>query len=340
MKKVLVGMSGGVDSAVTAALLNKEGYHVSGVTLKLWRESGSADEDAANVAAQIGIPHKTIDYSKRFYDTVVNYFTDEYKRGRTPNPCVVCNRELKLAALSEIAEKEGIPYIATGHYAVTEKKDGKVFLYRGKNRNKDQSYFLYDITRSQLEKLIFPLGIYSKDEVREIAEKMNIKIAKKPDSQEICFLPDGKYGEFIARYAKELPPEGNIVDKYGNILGRHNGIYNYTIGQRKGLGSFGRPVFVTKINVADNTICIGDDEYSDTVRIRKFHATGDYEPIFPIKATAKIRYRAKEAECVATQCEEYVEIKFSSPQRAVTPGQSVVLYSGEMVLGGGVIEAT
>lgn len=339
MKKVLVGMSGGVDSAVTAALLNKEGYDVTGVTLKLWRERGSADEDAAYVASQIGIPHITVDYSERFRDTVVDYFTGEYLSGRTPNPCVICNRELKLAALSEISEKEGIPYIATGHYAITEKNDGKVFLYRGKNRNKDQSYFLYHITRSHLEKLIFPLGAYSKDEVRSTAEKMNIKIAKKPDSQEICFLPDGKYGEFIARYAKKLPPGGNIVDKYGNILGKHNGIYNYTIGQRKGLGSFGRPVFVTKINAEDNTVCIGDDEYSDTVRIRKFHATGDYEPAFPIKATAKIRYRAKEAECVATQCDGYVEIKFSQPQRAITPGQSVVLYSGEMVLGGGVIEA-
>lgn len=339
MKKVLVGMSGGVDSAVTAALLHKEGYDVLGVTLKMWRESGGADEDAAHVAAQLGIRHMFFDCSGRFYRTVVDYFINEYLCGRTPNPCVRCNRELKFSVLSEIADREGIEYIATGHYARVERVDGRVYLLRGRDEKRDQSYFLYNVTRDQLKRLILPLGEYSKDEVRKIAGELGIKTAKKPDSQEICFLPEGKYGDFIAQHAKKLPPDGDIVDKYGNKLGKHSGIYNFTIGQRKGLGAFGRALFVTKINPSDNTVVIGEDEYKDAVKIAGFYPTGDFEPEFPLHATAKIRSKSKEAPCVLTEHEGFAEIKLGEPQRAVTPGQSAVLYGGDMVLGGGIITA-
>lgn len=337
MKKVLVGISGGVDSAVCAVLLKREGYEVIGANLKLWNENETTDKDAEKVADMLGIDYIKIDCFKNFKKYVVDYFLDEYLKGRTPNPCVRCNRYLKLRALCDAANERGIDYVATGHYARVCRENGNVLLKKALHAQKDQSYFLYDIGEDILKNLILPLGGYEKSEIRALAEEFRVPVAKKPDSQEICFLPDGDISEFIKRHAENLPPRGDILFQDGIKCGRHNGIYNYTIGQRKGLGAFGRPVFVRDINAEDNTVTIGDDLYSGGLYTENFRNTSGLPFDDNMRVTVKIRSRAKEAEAVIKRSGEGVYVKFSEPQRAVTPGQSAVFYIGDTVFGGGII---
>ena len=337
MKNVLVGISGGVDSAVCAALLKEQGYNVTGAYLGLWQDGKSADNSALEVSKRLGIELVELDCAKSFKSLVVDYFTNEYTLGRTPNPCVRCNRVVKLRALLDAANRLGADYIATGHYAKTEKTEGGTVLKKALHPQKDQSYFLYDIGNDILEKLLLPLGSYTKDEIREMARVRELGVEKKPDSQEICFLPDGEYAAFIKKHAKNLPPRGNILLD-GQVCGRHDGIYNFTIGQRKGLGAFGRPVFVREIDAHTNTVTIGDDLRRSVLFTENFTFTGDTEREFPFNATVKIRSRAREAAASVYRDGNGIRVEFEEPQRAVTPGQSAVLYSGDTVVGGGIIK--
>ena len=340
MKKVLVGVSGGVDSSVVAALLKKEGYEVCGVNLKFWCNGEKNDDDARKICNFLEIPYYEGDYSSLFKEKVVNPFINEYLCGRTPNPCVMCNPAVKIFALLDFADKLGIEYIATGHYAKILREDGKVYLQQGENLRKDQSYFLYGVKKEQLSRLLFPIGGFSKEEVRAMAEEFKIEVSKKPDSQEICFLPDGNYGEFIKNNCENIPPEGYFVDTEGNPIGIHHGIYNYTVGQRKGLGAFGKPYFVREINAEKNTITIGDDALSSELVTENFAFTGDSNFVFPMRAEVKIRSRAPLTPATITEYGSGIKITFDTPQRAVTPGQSAVLYSGNTVLGGGIIKSS
>lgn len=330
-------MSGGVDSSVVAALLKKEGYEVVGVNLKL-HTCESSDEDARKICDFLGIEYHEADYTTVFKENVVAPFINEYLNGRTPNPCVMCNPSSKLYALCDFADKLGIEKVATGHYARIIHEGEKVYLAQGENLRKDQSYFLYAVKKSQLERLLFPIGGYSKDEVREMAESFGISVSKKPDSQEICFLPDGGYGDFIKENALSVPPEGNFVDEEGNILGKHKGIYHYTVGQRKGLGAFGKPYFVRRIDAKNNTVVIGDDVLSTEFETENFSFTGNSEEKFPFCAEVKIRSRAPLTPATVEKCGNGVKVIFNTPQRAVTPGQSAVFYDGEKVIGGGIIK--
>lgn len=340
MRKVLVGMSGGVDSSTVAALLKQEGYDVYGVNLKFWSKCEKEDDDAKKVCDFLGIPLYNGDYSTVFYENVVTPFINEYISGKTPNPCVMCNPSTKIFALLDFADKMGIDYVATGHYAKIYRDGEKTYLMQGENLRKDQSYFLYALKKEQLKRLLFPIGCYTKEEVREIAESFGIEVSKKPDSQEICFLPDGEIGNFIKEYGKNVPPEGYFIDKDGNPIGIHKGIYNYTIGQRKGLGAFGKPYFVREINAKNNTVTIGDDILSKELITENFSFTGDFECKFPFSAEVKIRSRAPMADALIEKCGEGIKIIFDTPQRAVTPGQSAVLYKEGKVLGGGIIKCT
>ena len=337
MKKVLVGISGGVDSAVCAALLKREGYEVLGANLKLWNENETSDKDAEKVADILGLEYIKIDCAGNFKKYIADYFISEYLKGRTPNPCVRCNRYLKLRALCDAAKEREIEFVATGHYARVVRENGRAMLQKALHPQKVQSYFLYDIGEDILNMLLLPLGAYEKSEIRALAEEFKIPVAKKPDSQEVCFLPDGDISGFIKRHAESLPPRGDILFQDGIKCGRHDGIYNYTIGQRKGLGAYGRPVFVRDINAENNTVTIGDDLYSKGLYTENFRNTSGLPFEENMKVTVKIRSRAKEAEAVITRCGEGVYVKFSEPQRAVTPGQSAVFYSGDTVFGGGII---
>jgi len=355
-KKVMVGMSGGVDSSVAAAILKKEGYEVIGVTLQIWPDdlpgpqpeggccSLSAVEDARMVAFQLDIPYYVLNFQDIFEKNVINYFVDEYTKGRTPNPCIACNRYVKFDAMLKKALSMGIDYIATGHYARIEhdQSTGRYLLKRSVTDKKDQTYALYNMKQYQLERTLFPIGNYNKETVRKIAEQLGFVVADKPDSQEICFVTDNNYAGFISSKLKEPMQPGYFVDTEGNILGEHKGIYNYTIGQRKGLGiSLGKPMYVVKIDAENNTVVLGESgkEYSHGLIATDLNwiAFGRLES--PRKAMAKIRYSAKESEAVISPLEnDKVKVEFTYPQRAVTPGQAVVFYEGDIVLGGGMIE--
>ena len=346
-KSVIVGMSGGVDSSASAALLKKEGYRVVGVTMKLWNGeqadggccSFSAIDDAKKVADTLGIEHYVMDCEDNFEHNVVKYFINEYKCGRTPNPCVECNKHIKFNALLELADKIGIDYIATGHYAKTETKNGRHLLVRPEDRRKDQTYFLYNMTQEQLKRTLFPLYGVTKDETRKIAEEIGLEVAEKPDSQDICFIPDGDYVKFIT-WRDGSMPEGNFVDIEGNILGKHKGIMNYTIGQRKGLGiALNRPMYVTKIDPNNNTVVLGHDGsqlktelYAHSINMIAFDKIEK-----PFECTAKIRYNAPDVPCTVYPYETGFRVEFRQPQKSVTPGQMVVLYDNNIVIGGGII---
>lgn len=355
-KKVMVGMSGGVDSSVAAALLKKEGYEVIGVTLQIWPDnlpgpqpeggccSLSAVEDARMVAFQLDIPYYVLNFRDIFEKNVIEYFVDEYTKGRTPNPCIACNRYVKFDAMLKKAVSMGIDYIATGHYARVEydHASGRYLLKKSVTDKKDQTYVLYNMKQYQLERTLFPIGNYNKETVREIAGELGFVVAEKPDSQEICFVTDNNYAGFISSRVKEPPKPGYFVDTEGNILGRHKGIYNYTVGQRKGLGiSLGKPMYVVKIDAKNNTVVLGEagKEYSAGLIASDLNWIAFEKLESPVKATAKIRYSAKECEAVISPLEGgRVKVEFSCPQRAVTPGQAVVFYDGDTVLGGGIIE--
>ena len=302
----------------------------------------SAVDDARRVAADLEIPYYVMNFKKEFKRDVIDYFIEEYRQGRTPNPCIACNRYVKWESLLKRSMDIGADYIATGHYARIIKLDnGRYTLMRSATLAKDQTYALYNLTQEQLSHTLMPVGEYSKDEVREIADKINLQVANKPDSQDICFVPDGDYASFIENSTGEKIQPGNFVDQEGNILGQHKGIIHYTVGQRKGLGlSLGHPVFVLEIRPETNEVVIGDNEDSLSYIVRanriNFMSVEDMEG--EKKVFAKIRYNHKGAWCTVKKTgEDEILCTFEEPQRAITPGQAVVLYDGDYVFGGGTI---
>ena len=349
-KKVLVAMSGGVDSSAAAALLVQQGYDCDGAMLKLAPNEDSrccsADdaEDARQAATRLGMRFYVFNETDRFRRCVMDRFTAEYAAGRTPNPCIDCNRELKFGALLDRALTLGYDYIATGHYArvAYDAESGRYRLLRGAERRKDQSYVLYQLTQHQLAHLLLPVGDYDKPASRDKAREAGLDNADKGDSQDICFIPDGDYVRFLRQHGAALTP-GDFVDKDGHVLGRHKGLPCYTSGQRKGLGvSAGKHVYVVRKNGADNTILLGDDAdlFTDTLTASRVNWTAGTAPAAPVRCTAKARYSQHvDAPCTAYPLEGGgVRVVFDQPQRAITAGQAVVLYDGDEVLGGGTIE--
>lgn len=350
-KRVLVGMSGGVDSAACVLLLQKQGYAVSGVTLQLHHYKdrpgtcGSADdiEEAARVAAQMGISHRVLDLCDLFRREVMGHFVSEYCAGRTPNPCLDCNRELKFGAMLDWALDHGFDYVSTGHYARVgfDAASGRHLLLRGVDAHKDQSYVLYQMTQRQLAHLLLPVGAYSKPEIRALASDFGLENAQKPDSQDICFVPDGDYAAFIRRHTGKEDVPGDFVDETGRVLGRHKGITHYTIGQRKGLGvPSNEPLYVKAIDPERNQVILSGNDalFSRQLTAGAFNWIAWDVPPRQFRCSAKARYRHPEQPCRVTIREDgTVEVLFDQPQRAITPGQAVVLYDGDTVLGGGTI---
>ncbi len=354
--KVVVGMSGGVDSSVAALLLKEQGYDVVGVTMQIWQdedacsieENGgccglSAVDDARKVAEKLEIPYYVMNFKKEFKANVMDYFVEEYLRGHTPNPCIACNRYVKWEALLKRSLEIGADYIATGHYARIEQlTNGRYAIRNSVTAAKDQTYALYNLTQYQLAHTLMPVGAYPKEEIRKMAEEAGLPIAHKPDSQEICFVPDNDYASFIEREAGErVPGMGNFVTKDGIILGQHKGITHYTIGQRKGLNlAMGHPVFVTQIRPETDEVVIGEHEdvFSTELDCNKLNFMSIAELEKPRKVLAKIRYAHKGTMCTIEKTgEDTVHCTFDEPVRAVTKGQAVVFYDGEFVLGGGTI---
>ncbi len=345
-KKVMLAISGGVDSSAAAWLLKEEGYEVAGVTMCLGvREEGSkvrccgreAIEDAREVCQMLGIPHYVLDYAPLLESCVIDKFVREYRRGRTPNPCIDCNRYLKFGHLLNQARAMGFDCLATGHYAKIERKEGRWVLKRGKDSGKDQTYFLYPIPAAALEHILFPLAERTKDEVRAIARQARLPIAEKPESQDLCFVTQDSYGEFLREQGCPVRP-GPIVDRSGRVLGEHGGTVFYTIGQRHGLRiSSPRPLYVVAIDVAGNSVIVGEkqDVYASGLIAGELNWL---TPTIPREAEAKIRYRKRSSPCRIVPEGERVRVVFTEAQDAITAGQAVVFYSGDEVLGGGVIE--
>ena len=344
--KVLVGMSGGVDSSAAAILLKEQGYDVSGCMLKMHIPEGGVSKDAADakaVADSLGIPFCVADYSDRFDNCVIKYFTDTYFEGKTPNPCVFCNKNMKFPCMLDAADKCGCHYIATGHYAKVSCRNGRYILERGADRKKDQSYMLYALGQDILSRVIFPLGSLTKEEIREYARKAGLSVADKKDSQDICFIKGTDYGTFIKDRTGITSPAGEFRDIDGKIIGTHKGIISYTVGQRKGLGiSSEEPYYVVDKNVAQNTVVLGREK--DLYATRVFAENVNFIPFDSLtqsmKVTAKLRYSQTDSVCTVSPTEKGFVLEFDTPQRAVTPGQSAVLYDGDTVIGGGVIVGT
>uniref|UniRef100_A0A7V4DG26 tRNA-specific 2-thiouridylase MnmA n=1 Tax=Candidatus Caldatribacterium californiense TaxID=1454726 RepID=A0A7V4DG26_9BACT len=340
-QRVLVAMSGGVDSSVACLLLKEAGFEVIGVTMCLGEGrccGARAVEDARAVCHMLGVPHFVLDFSREMENIIIANFIAEYRRGRTPNPCVLCNRHLKFGRLLEHARVLGCDFLATGHYALLEKKDGRYVIRRPKDRKKDQTYFLAAVSKEALPFLLFPLGRYTKEEVREIARKATLPVAEKPQSQDLCFIPGGNYREFLLRHLGEERP-GNIVTRDGKVLGQHRGIFHYTIGQRRGLGIRAPyPLYVIAINPERNEIVVGRREelLSSGLVVKSFNWLVD-EP--PKKALVQVRYQQKAQPCSVEAGEHgAVTVVFEQPLEMVTPGQVAVLYDGDVLLGGGPIE--
>ena len=356
-KRVLLGMSGGVESSVSAIILKEQGYEVIGATMKLWEdknnpevESGccsfSAVNDAKRVCDQLGIPHYTLNCEDEFKTHVIDNFINCYKNAGTPNPCVECNKYLKFGVFYKKALELECDYIATGHYAKTEfsEKFNQYVLKMSDEKAKDQSYFLYGIPKEVLPKMLFPLkNMSSKEDVRKIARENNLQVADKKDSQEICFIPDNDYGKFLEQNMEKLTPKGDIVLKDSNeVLGKHKGLIYYTIGQRKGLGiAHKEPLYVIKLDAKNNKVIVGAESqlYDTTLKANNINILLDIDLTKPVDVKAKIRYRSKPAEAILIIDEEGIAtLNFKEPQRAITNGQSVVFYIDEdIVLGGGII---
>ena len=354
-KKVVVGMSGGVDSSVAAWLLKEQGYDVIGVTMQIWQdeeetvqeENGgccglSAVDDARRVAAKLEIPYYVMNFKEQFRHSVIDYFVDEYTNGRTPNPCIACNRYVKWESLLKRSLDIGADCIATGHYARVEQlANGRWSLRTSATARKDQTYALYNLTQDQLARTLMPVGAYTKEEIRQMALDLQLPVASKPDSQDICFVPDGDYASFIEKTACRRFPEGNFVLSDGTVVGRHKGIIHYTVGQRKGLGlSLGHPVFVLEIRPDTNEVVVGTGEESMSRYVLADHLNFMSVPDLtePVRLFAKIRYNHRGAWCqVEKTGDDQILCTFDEPVRAITPGQAVVLYAGEYVFGGGTI---
>ena len=352
-KKAYVAMSGGVDSAVAAYLTLSEGFDAEGVTMRLWSEGerfGDSDSpepdqncrDAAAVAELLGIPHRSVAYGESFRASVLDRFIDDYAKGRTPNPCVECNRCLKFGKLFELVDSLGGGLLVTGHYArIEQSEDGAFLLKKARDAAKDQSYFLWGIRREHLSRIRFPLGDYTKPEIRAIARDRGLPSASRSDSQDICFVPDGDYVRFISENSDLTFPKGNFISPDGRVLGEHQGLIRYTVGQRKGLGiALGAPAFVSCKDPASNTVTLCSDAELFTSELTASWAnilTPD--GLLPSRVEAKIRYRHTPAPATVTPMDgNRFRVVFDTPQRAIAPGQSVVLYNGDTVLGGGIID--
>lgn len=345
-------MSGGVDSSLAALLMKEKGYECIGCTMKLYENEDAGIEktktccslddveDARNVACLLDMPFYVFNFTERFRTQVIDRFVQSYEEGRTPNPCIDCNRYMKFDKLYERAKLMGCEYIVTGHYARIEKEDGKFFLKKALDETKDQTYVLYTLTQDQLAHTMFPLGDLTKRTVRNIAEKNGFINANKPDSQDICFVPDGDYASVIEKYTGRICMPGNFVDTEGNIMGRHKGIIHYTLGQRKGLGiAAGKPVYVCEIRPQTREVVLGNPEdlMSRDVYVSDFNWISGNAPGGMIRCTVKVRYRQSEQPAVLSVEGDIVHIVFDQPQRAITPGQAAVVYDGDVVLGGGTI---
>ena len=334
MKKIVVGLSGGVDSAVTAYLLKEQGYDVIGVTLCMHGNAEKEVKDAAEVAELIGIRHRVVELKEKFKETIIRYFTESYKQGETPNPCMVCNPLMKWTALLAVAEAEEAECVATGHYAgVVRLANGRFAIRCGESSAKDQAYVLYGLSQEQLAKTIMPLASYEKEQIREIASKIGLSVADKADSMEICFLAEGElYTDYLVEKAGIVPEKGNFTDEDGKVLGTHQGIIYYTVGQRKGLGiAFGEPRYVRELRPETNEVVLSGNEalQSRTVYAREYKGMALAQIEDNMRLLAKIRYSHKGAMCTAYNEEGRLRLEFDEPQRAATPGQAVVFYREE-----------
>jgi len=357
MSHLAVAMSGGVDSAVAAALLVEEGHSVVGLTMNLWPAwlpepddafraccGVTAIGDARAVAQQLGIRHYVLNLREEFERAVIDEFVDEYTRGRTPNPCIACNRAIKFSLLLRKVQAMGLEGLATGHYArvrYDEARD-RYLLLRGRDPVKDQSYVLFGLTQGQLARLRFPVGEHTKGEIREVARRLGLRVADKADSQDICFVPRGHYADLVAQRRPEAARPGPILDRMGRQVGTHNGVGRFTIGQRRGLGlSAGQPRYVTGIDPGRNAVVVGEapDLLADEVTARQVNWIGGTVPPEPLRVTARVRHGARETSALAwVEAAGTLRVRFDDPQRAAAPGQAVTLYQGEIVMGGGIIE--
>jgi tRNA-specific 2-thiouridylase len=356
-KRVLVAMSGGVDSSVAAFLLKKQGYDVTGATLQIWPDeqdeqvrsdvgccSLSAVDDARRVASALDIPYYVLNFKALFEKEVINPFIEEYLRGRTPNPCISCNWKIKFEAMLDKALAMGFDYLATGHYARIRKSDksGEYELLSDAKNPKDQTYALYRLNQHQLAHLLLPVADINKSEIRGIAREAGLPVADKPDSQEICFVKNNSYAGFIQERTGIRSQEGDFVDRKGNILGKHRGIINYTVGQRKGIGlAADEALYVLAVDQTNNRVVLGhnDDLFTRELEAESVHYISRFAPILPARIEAKIRYSAKAVPGTLEWVDDgKVRVVFDEPVRAVTPGQSVVFYQGENVLGGAIID--
>ncbi len=343
MKKAIVAMSGGVDSSVAALLTIKKGYDCAGIMMKTSPCAPDESGDARKVAAMLGMDFHYFDLSAEFENTVIRNFISEYERGATPNPCVVCNKHLKFEALFKKAQPLGFDTLVTGHYARIEKDpSGRYLLKKGVFAPKDQSYVLYNMTQEQLRRTLFPIGELTKEETRQIALESGFITSDKPDSQDICFIPDGDYAAFIKNYTKKEYPEGYFKDTRGNILGRHKGIINYTVGQRRGLGlALPEPLYVMRKDTADNFVilCKNEELFHRSVIVKDINWIAFDKAPESFRALAKIRYNQKETPATIRLLEDNTaRVEFDEPQRAPAAGQSAVFYDGDTVLGGGILE--